>query len=327
MLSLPAGHFTRKGLEIFIKKYTEAPLFIIGVDESNSESFKEVGESEYADMIKDFRPPYPTMLLDFPAGMNLFGRFMPYSESLVFIDTLGPDEYVFEELRLAGAAKESLYNVASPEERAFALSVPEYRRLLDAPPSTVVETSLVIIKIDRESGTAAQTYSKDFTYDCDVMCVEDKRVSVYTNFGNCRPPGGICRKKTKSCEVIENTANTLAGIVISNIAYINRPDRYIVRTTPELTDREVRQRAKGLKPSFGKKPAHIVLDHSQMKDIIAASGTGGTHASPLPHKRRGHWRNLRSDRYKTKKEMWIRPLDINKGLTVKVNKTVYEVIS
>lgn len=78
--------------------------------------------------------------------------------------------------------------------------------------------------------------------------------------------------------------------------------------------------------NFNKKPAHIVLDHSQVREIIVASH-GGTHASPLPHQRRGHWRQLRADCFKEKKMIWVRPADINKGLAIRVGKNTYEVVN
>jgi hypothetical protein len=112
------------------------------------------------------------------------------------------------------------------------------------------------------------------------------------------------------------------------IDYINSPERFVVKVTPEKTARELRFSAKGKCRNFTKKQYHIVLDAEQVRDVVRASrGTGGTHASPLPHSRRGHWRMLKADRFKEKKQIWVRPADINKGMKVTLKKMIYEVIS
>lgn len=79
--------------------------------------------------------------------------------------------------------------------------------------------------------------------------------------------------------------------------------------------------------SFNKHPRHIVLDYSQVKEIYERRNEKtGTHSSPLPHERRGHWRQLKSDRFKEKKTVWVRPADINKGLSFTRGNRVYEVV-
>lgn len=78
---------------------------------------------------------------------------------------------------------------------------------------------------------------------------------------------------------------------IMKVALISHPANYIVRTSPKLTPHEERRRvSKGIFP-LQKKPHYIVIDHENLVDLNPQT-TGGTHRSPTPHARRGHWRRL-----------------------------------
>ncbi|MHB8880376.1 MAG: hypothetical protein ACYC69_02580 [Thermodesulfovibrionales bacterium] len=124
-------------------------------------------------------------------------------------------------------------------------------------------------------------------------------------------------------------ARTMMGnsvrLAIHSMAYINAPMNYIVREGMPLTKFEQRRKDKAVKPFFSKKDLHIVLDHSQVKVLMPESGNGH-HASPVPHERRGHWRQLRAERFREKKTVWVRPADINTGLKWEKSGRTYEVI-
>lgn len=78
---------------------------------------------------------------------------------------------------------------------------------------------------------------------------------------------------------------------VMKVALISHPANYVVRTSPKLTPHEERRRvSKGIFP-LQKKPHYIVIDHESLVDLNPQS-TGGTHRSPTPHARRGHWRRL-----------------------------------
>jgi len=96
-----------------------------------------------------------------------------------------------------------------------------------------------------------------------------------------------------------------------------------------LTPREERLVRKNKRPVFDKHPRHIILDYSQVKEIVkrsAESTPTGHHSAKMPHQRRGCWRRLTSDRFKEKKVIWVRPADINKGLKIAVGHRTYDII-
>jgi hypothetical protein len=78
---------------------------------------------------------------------------------------------------------------------------------------------------------------------------------------------------------------------ILKVALISHPANYVVRTAPKLTPHEERRRAsKGIFP-LQKKAHYIVIDHETLLNLNPQT-IAGTHRSPTPHARRGHWRRL-----------------------------------
>jgi hypothetical protein len=80
---------------------------------------------------------------------------------------------------------------------------------------------------------------------------------------------------------------------ILRVAVISHPANYIVSTTPSLTPREERiKKERGVMP-IRKRPHYIVIDREDLVNLNPATrAPDGTHASPIPHSRRGHWRRL-----------------------------------
>lgn len=78
--------------------------------------------------------------------------------------------------------------------------------------------------------------------------------------------------------------------VLEQLAAISHPQNYVVKVMPELTTKETNRVRRG-EPRPVRKSAHfIVVDHDV---LVRMSRPGGTsHASPVPHERRGHWRRL-----------------------------------
>ncbi len=134
----------------------------------------------------------------------------------------------------------------------------------------------------------------------------------------------------KSCRFVEcrtlmeSNFGYIRNLIVKTINYINHPMSYTVRETRADTPQSARAIDREIN-----KPVHIVLDHSQVKELRQAGD--GNHSSPLPHERRGHWRILRAERYKQKGKIWVRPADVNKGMTWEVEtstgKRFYEVIN
>lgn len=81
------------------------------------------------------------------------------------------------------------------------------------------------------------------------------------------------------------------GLGMSSLVAISHPMNYMVLVTPRLTPREERKAKQGV-PRPAEKMIHfIVVDHEALCQINPKKGTS-THASPVPHHRRGHWMRL-----------------------------------
>jgi hypothetical protein len=117
-------------------------------------------------------------------------------------------------------------------------------------------------------------------------------------------PDGTLRVAVAEQTLVRDTAAAL-----KQVAAISHPANYVVRVTPELSPKETRRVASG-RPRPTAKPIHyIVVDHEVLVDM--RRGSGGHHAPPIPHERRGHWRRLAercvAARSAGKDKTWVRP--------------------
>jgi hypothetical protein len=93
-----------------------------------------------------------------------------------------------------------------------------------------------------------------------------------------------------------STSEVITPLMVTSA--ISHPHNYVVRVEPKMTDGERRAEAKGKNwDRDRRRPHYIVIDHSDVTRLNPAN-RGGTHASPRPHPRRGHWMTLRSERYR-----------------------------
>lgn len=122
----------------------------------------------------------------------------------------------------------------------------------------------------------------------------------------------------------------LGSNIVSNleqIAAISHPANYVLKVTPELTPRETRQTAAGRPRPPEKKIHFIVVDHEVL--VKMRKDPSGTHASPLPHERRGHWMRLaercRHAKLLGREKAWVRPTFVGERVW-SGNKNVYEVL-
>lgn len=307
----------------FIRRYSEAPLFIIG----NPDSTEQEHSNRHEETAGDFRLPFPTMLLDFPSGLykEFKGKDASSTKCIIYLNTLAEDTYMVEILRVNEATREAMDTLMSPAQRSYLMAYPQLRDSVENPGRTVGDSGCYILKMHPGSNQCSFTYSKDFVYDCKAACKRIPGIIAYSPFADCEP-AQPCQWKTPMCKILEDSGRSLAGTLYDIIAYINRPDRFVVKITPDMTEHEKKLKGKGKKTTFNKKPFHVVLDHAEIRQVIAESH-GGHHASPLPHQRRGHWRDLRAQRYRKQRSVWVRPSDVNKGLTIRLKKAVYEVIT
>jgi hypothetical protein len=119
------------------------------------------------------------------------------------------------------------------------------------------------------------------------------------------------REKERVCrEQIDEY--TRAGFTLSlfAIAWINQPKHYIVEHGPESL-RKPSKKKETRTPRLGERSRHIIVGHDDVRRRWAESH--GSHASPMPHLRRGHFKTLRAERFKEKrgKVIWVSPCHVN----------------
>lgn len=89
---------------------------------------------------------------------------------------------------------------------------------------------------------------------------------------------------------------------------ISHPANYIVKETPLLTPHEERRVAKGKTFPDAKRPRYIIVDHDVLTGHLMPRGT---HKTPVPHQRRGHWMRLAERCVHAKaqglEQVWVRP--------------------
>lgn len=117
-------------------------------------------------------------------------------------------------------------------------------------------------------------------------------------------------------------------VILDYAAALSHPENYVVSVTPELTPKEERKVAAG-RPRPAQKARHfIVVDHQVLVRMRSDSSTG-THASPVPHERRGHWRRVaercRHAKLLGKDRVFVRPTLVGDPAW-KREKNFYEVL-
>lgn len=99
------------------------------------------------------------------------------------------------------------------------------------------------------------------------------------------------------------------ALILGEIAAVSHPANYVVKVTPGLTPREARKVASGEPRPVRKSQHFIVVDHEVLVGMRKAPQD--THASPVPHHRRGHWARLAERchhaRLLGKDKVWRRP--------------------
>lgn len=97
-------------------------------------------------------------------------------------------------------------------------------------------------------------------------------------------------------------------VVALDIKYITQSPKHLVEIRPIINGVQRRAAKTARKKPWLRDdlPTTILLDPTEAKEYGHRIDRGGTHASPIPHQRRGHWRQLRSDRYKEKKAVWVK---------------------
>lgn len=110
--------------------------------------------------------------------------------------------------------------------------------------------------------------------------------------------------------------NDLAGITtcvwLALVRSLNNSSSYpvIVEPEPKATPPKQRRKAaktRALKPWLDERAPRVIMLNPTKR--YPEHGRGGTHATPMPHQRRGHWRTLQAERYKARRgqRVWVKP--------------------
>lgn len=125
-------------------------------------------------------------------------------------------------------------------------------------------------------------------------------------------------------------AHPLSNEVAEGLRYvtaISHPANYVVKVTPKLTPKEGRRVAAGKTYPEAKTPHFLVVDHEVI--VRLRRDPAGSHASPVPHERRGHWRRLaercRHAKLLGKDKVYVRPSLVGEPKFEDV-KNLYEVL-
>lgn len=112
-------------------------------------------------------------------------------------------------------------------------------------------------------------------------------------------------------------------------ALISHPANYIVKVTPGLTTKEQRKVSSGKPCPAEKTPHFIIVDHDVLVRMSGRHEADGTHASPIPHHRRGHWMRLaercRHAKLLGKEKVFVKPTYVGERVFNDA-KNHYEVI-
>ena len=117
--------------------------------------------------------------------------------------------------------------------------------------------------------------------------------------------------RRSTAEAQEALRAIVTGVLLE-VGAISHPANYLVERTPALSPREERQLRSGA-PRPAKKRSHfIVVDHAELRELNPATrASAGSHTSPVPHARRGHWRRLAEScrvlRMQGKEKVFVRP--------------------
>jgi hypothetical protein len=130
--------------------------------------------------------------------------------------------------------------------------------------------------------------------------------------------------KLEEAEVECVTLSDRFGVVTLNVVrrhfetalhalhWINKPDHYTVEVSPALPKKR-KKRKKGRIARLHERPRYILLTKSEVTEAWRCAHHVGTHSSPMPHLRRGHYKTLRAARYGENqgKRIWVRATHVN----------------
>jgi hypothetical protein len=95
---------------------------------------------------------------------------------------------------------------------------------------------------------------------------------------------------------------------LQEVNWINHPDHFTVEIGAQEPPRKTKKSKGPRVRRLAERARHIILKKSDITTRWKKAHQGGTHAPPIPHLRRGHYKTLRAERFKEKrgKRIWVR---------------------
>jgi hypothetical protein len=137
----------------------------------------------------------------------------------------------------------------------------------------------------------------------------------------------ITAKRDLYQKISDEDARFVVLKTFQSMALISHPNNYILLETPKLSPKEERRVKEGKHISGGKRPRYIIVDHEVLVGMRTPSNG---HASPVPHKRRGHWMRLAERCIHAKSRgndrAWVKHCDVGQ-LEFESERSRYQVLT
>lgn len=264
---------------------------------------------------------------------------------------LGDDETILEAIRpiREDLAEECRFKIPMPFRDVSCVSIVPWKgknywildRLIESPvgrkPPTNAEElrskglelrqHFLIIRHTENDERLAMGISTPMVWDCWFLGASASSYNIMTM------PDVWCQAvledqvgKANAYKVFERLGQETIPI-LEQLAVISHPQNYVVKVVPDLTPREARRALRGEPRPIQKSEHFIVVDHDVL--VRMSRPAGGTHASPVPHERRGHWRRVaercRMAREGGRDKVFVKPTYVGERV-FSYEKSRYEVV-
>lgn len=162
----------------------------------------------------------------------------------------------------------------------------------------------------------------------DILYVESiiaRDAEVEVEYNHSIRPGFELTKKQIDRELTE-----WANSIVCYLVWLTQPTNHVVEVKPCPLERKKYAKRYPERPIPSQlKDRYIIIDKREIK-VRWKNSHGGAGAPKIPHFRRGHWRQLESERYTHKKgkRIWIPPTEIGTpSIEWKSKRTKYKVIA
>lgn len=321
----------------FLTSFLRAPLFSVELDPI--EAVKKLG---LENLFQFFAFPFKSFLLDF-ASLGKMDPFIFchevdqntfYLQGINLVEEIDPHEWV-----------KNFCNAEDVGEKIAGLSIDEKIKIFQemTKDEPIVLDRVIVRVAENEIGLIPSVYGnilckhshekKKFYYQSHKDIISDIP-ELPPFFYTCpyieNGYGGCNGNLQNSCKQVFQTAQLLWQLVYATMIYANCPQTVLLGEAETLTQKEQNLSQKNKKPDAinPKKDRILILPTRKIVDLKHRVYAGGTHASPIPHLRKGHWRDLRSPMFKNKKgqKIWVVPASVGGDLEMKDGGVVYRVI-